>query len=221
MIDAWLAPGLPRQERIARLEGAIADAGWKVTRWPGWTPSFLRRLSQTHSLTRRIVLRDGLKAGTWPYFRVLAHEWKHAQRAEDYGRAKWVAMYALGPALLGLALTLLVVSAILTTAFAIVGAATPVSIAVAAPAASGLVLLGVGAAAWPVSEKFRRREEVQGFAAGAAAQSAYLGQPPVDLFIAETLHSYAYPYLVGGRRDVVKRDVERLAKSMLEGSPDG
>ena len=212
MTDTWLAPGLSTQERTLSLEDAIGAAGWKVGCWPGWTPGFLRRLSQTHPLTRRIVLRDGLNPGTWPYFRVLAHEWKHARRAEEYGRVKWVAVYALGPALLGVGLTLLVLSAILTIATL---ASPSLLYPAVASSAFGLVLLSAGAAAWSSSEKFRRREEVLGFAAGAAAQSAYLGHPPTDLFVAETLHSYAYPYLVGGRRDVVKRDVERETKAML------
>lgn len=216
----WLALDLSRVERASILTSAIHKAGWSIHSWPGWAPAPLRRLSQSHSLTRRIYLRDDLEMGTMARFVVLAHELEHARRAEEYGRAKWVARYAMGPTLVLSGLILLLINGIVGPAIA-----TSRPVATVAASVLGLVLLVPGAAAWPFSEKFRRTEEVYGFAAGAAAGASFAGMKlAIDMrrYIGGwTLAAYAYPYLVGGHVKDVRREIGRLGIEMQEAAQGG
>ena len=208
----WLAPDLA--DREAALLSAIHKAGWAIRCWPRWVPAPLRRLSQSHALTRRIYLRDELEVGTRARFTVLAHEFEHARRAEEHGRLRWVLNYSVGPVLVVAGLLLLVALGIVAPAIAM----SP-SVANVSASALGVILLVAGALAWPPSERFRRREEIYGFAAGAAASAAYqgddleLGDPSIGGW---TLAGYAWPYLVGGRVADVRREIGSLGIKMQE-----
>jgi len=111
---------------------------------------------------------------------------------------------------------------------------------VAVFAAAGLTGLGVWAArmavllvllaavGWRPSERYRRADELHAYAASQAASVAAIGAERSERgvarhFSAETLHSYAYPYAVGGRRDAVFAEMAERALEMLEAEtpPEG
>jgi hypothetical protein len=193
----WLAEGLERGDREALLYAAVERAGWRVRRW-----SF--RLSQTWAPLRTIWL-----SATLPTERVvptLAHEWEHARRAEAVGRWSHAARYMLAPALLAASMA--------------AGLAAVVAHAVDGSPVAGvsLVLMLLGLLLWRWSERFRRAEEVEGFAAGGAATMAQSGADmarPFSHITAYTLQSYAWPYLVSGSFVDVRRAVAGRAVQML------
>jgi len=229
----WLEPELESQERVDRLLDAAHKIRWGVRGWPRWIPRVLcERYSMAIAPLRRIYLADGFATGIGgraPEHRaveVLAHEVEHAIRAEAHGRWRWTLRYVCG--LAGLYLLIgglglwLSATAIMVAVEVLsgIGPGWLRQLALPLVVLAGIVL----PATWRWSAEFRRAEEIEGEAAGLAVQTRMARLPALYDDVADawasdqSLHSYAFPYLVGGDYRGVHREIVRRARSILEES---
>ncbi len=209
----WLQPDLTPKTRLRLVQEGIQAKGWKVRGWPRLAPKFLRKLSQVWPPLKTIVLADG--HDVWSdeaLLGKLGHEGEHMASAIEKGSYYFTWMYACGPLLATIALVLLVVAAGLDIGD--VGASRWVGIAAFTSAVASIFM-------WKQSEDFRRADEVQAFAVSAAVLMVLVGAEHTHNqakkhFGAQTLHGWAYPYLVGGGYyalvdDVAQRTLEVLS----------
>lgn len=208
----WLQPDLVMDARLRLVREDIQARGWKIRSWPRLAPRFLRNLSQVWPPLKSIVLADG--HGEWGEERLLgtlSHEGSHMRDAIEKGRFYFTWMYACGPLLACGALVL----GVLAVGLDIGGLGISRWFGAAATACavwSGLV--------WRRSARFRRETEVQAFALSAAVLMVLVGAEHTQNqakkhFGAQTLHSYAYPYLVGGGYYEIVDDVAQRALEVL------
>lgn len=209
----WLQPDLTVKTRLRLVREDIYAKGWKVRSWPRTAPKFLKHLSQTWAPAKWIVLADGHQ--DWSDERllgVLAHEREHMASSIAKGRLFFTWTYACAPVLAGAALVLGAVA--LGLDIGGVNASRWVGIAACACALwSGFT--------WRDSEKFRREEEIQAFAISAAVLMVLVGadhtlRQAKKHFGAQTLHNYAYPYLVGGDYYALVDDVAQRTLEVLQ-----
>lgn len=222
---AHLAPGLSLGERHALLLAEVARLGWSISRWPRWllrlgwsrqrsaavpigVPWLLR--GRTVYLAETAVEKRGLLVATERTVALLAHELRHAQRQEDDGRAKWIALYTGGPVLVVLAMLAAIGGGVAQALGCPLGWAAPVA------------LVALAVACWGPSERWRRSEEVEAEAHETAARAAARRcDVEAALLTVDRLHSHQWPYLVGGTLLEVQSAVLARARAILSTARGG
>jgi len=184
----WLVPKVSAESRKSALEEALKAAGWKSGRWPRWVPSFIAKRSMAIPVLKRVLLTP---EANWT---TLAHEAEHALRSSKH-RWLWSLRY-VGGVVFPLSL--------------LSGIWQPYLLLILGP----LVL-----PVWLWSERFRRDEEVAAFAVSAIARVLHVGGDPEPEILAQqsridALHSYKWPYLVGGAPEKLHLDIAASAQAL-------
>lgn len=211
----YLHPGLTQEERLELLMRKITDLGWRVDSWPRWLLKlgWSKRRSMAFGLTKTLYMADHTRANNRTLIPVLSHEARHAERAKEHGRT-WTLTYILGPVLV-VAAALALIPAVVLLFWQFYWTLVPFA-----------VLLLSAVVLWGPSERHRLREEIEGESFETAARLVCYGFDAVlryplpeklgeRMITADLLHSYRWPYLVGGEKADVYRKISEGAYEVL------